>query len=256
MDLSEGEKPHMFEVHTGAGEAFSLSAPTVKDKAKWITCLTKYSMMDGEKPSVCPSLQAMSDAVTGMTLKATSDTVTNVTRSVESTATPSSSGTSTACSRLETQPFEGQKPGTSGLRKKTKEFENGLYLHNFVQATFDALLQGPSSVDVSDGTLLIGGDGRYHNDVATQVIIKIAVANGVRRIVVGQHDLLSTPAVSAIIRERGMPQHTHTSYKCTLDEFIHCLYIDIMFYSYKLLPSLFHNVLSLSLIYLYMITGH
>lgn len=104
-------------------------------------------------------------------------------------------------SNLPTQPIEGQKPGTSGLRKKTKEFEEGLYLHNFVQSTFDALAK--EGVDVTDGGLLIGGDGRYYNDVATQVIIKIAAANGVRRVVVGQNNLLSTPAVSAIIRERG-----------------------------------------------------
>jgi phosphoglucomutase len=102
---------------------------------------------------------------------------------------------------LATQPIEGQKPGTSGLRKKTKEFENGFYLHNFVQSTFDALVQ--EGVDVSDGALLIGGDGRYYNDVATQVIVKIAAANGVRRIVIGKDNLLSTPAVSAIIREKG-----------------------------------------------------
>ena len=102
---------------------------------------------------------------------------------------------------LSTQPIEGQKPGTSGLRKKTSEFENGLYLHNFVQSTFDALLK--EGVDLSDGALLIGGDGRYYNDVATQVIIKIAAANGVRRMVIGKDNLLSTPAVSAIIRERG-----------------------------------------------------
>ena len=104
-------------------------------------------------------------------------------------------------SNLSTQPIAGQKPGTSGLRKKTREFEQGYYLHNFVQSTFDALLK--EGVDVSDGALLIGGDGRYYNDVATQVIIKIASANGVRRMVIGKDNLLSTPAVSAIIRERG-----------------------------------------------------
>lgn len=140
----------MFELHTAAGEAFCLSAPTAKDKAKWIACLTKYSVMDNAPPTVCPSLNAMSEAVANMAL------------STESTATSTSTSVptpSTTASHLATQPFEGQKPGTSGLRKKTKEFENGLYLHNFVQATFDALLQGPGSVDVTDGTLLIGGDG-------------------------------------------------------------------------------------------------
>ncbi len=102
---------------------------------------------------------------------------------------------------LPTEPFKDQKPGTSGLRKKTKLFENSLYLHNFVQATFDALVE--EGVDVSDGSLLIGGDGRYYNDVATQVIVKIAAANGVKRIFIGKDNLLSTPAVSAIIREKG-----------------------------------------------------
>ena len=102
---------------------------------------------------------------------------------------------------LKTTPFNDQKPGTSGLRKKTKVFQGGLYLHNFVQSTFNALIA--QGTDLSDGSLLVGGDGRFHNDVAIQIIVKIAVANGVRRIVIGQNGLLSTPAVSAIIRERG-----------------------------------------------------
>jgi len=108
-------------------------------------------------------------------------------------------------SSLSTTPFDDQKPGTSGLRKKTKTFQNGLYLHNFVQSTFNALTESSdgSGTDVTDGALLVGGDGRFYNPEATQVIIKIAAANGVRRIVVGQDGLLSTPAVSAIIRERG-----------------------------------------------------
>lgn len=104
-------------------------------------------------------------------------------------------------SMITTVPFKDQKPGTSGLRKKTKAFQNGLYLHNFVQATFNAL--PTCGTDLSDGALLLGGDGRFYNDVAIQVIIKMAVANGVKRIVVGENGLLSTPAVSAIIRERG-----------------------------------------------------
>ena len=104
-------------------------------------------------------------------------------------------------SNTPTVPFKDQKPGTSGLRKKTKAFKNGLYLHNFVQSTFNAL--PACGTDLSDGALLLGGDGRYYNSVAIQVIIKMAVANGVKRIVVGQNGLLSTPAVSAIIREGG-----------------------------------------------------
>jgi phosphoglucomutase len=98
-------------------------------------------------------------------------------------------------------PFSDQKPGTSGLRKKTKVFQQKNYLENFVQSTFSALLA--EGTDVSTGALVIGGDGRFHNDVAIQTIIKIAVANGVHRIVIGQNGLISTPAVSAIIRERG-----------------------------------------------------
>jgi phosphoglucomutase len=100
-----------------------------------------------------------------------------------------------------TSPFLDQKPGTSGLRKKTKVFQQKNYLENFVQAAFTALQA--EGTDISTGSLVIGGDGRYFNDVAIQVIVKIAVANGVRSIVIGQGGLLSTPAVSAIIREKG-----------------------------------------------------
>eukprot|EP00607_Mallomonas_marina_P006851 CAMPEP_0182427642 /NCGR_PEP_ID=MMETSP1167-20130531/18941_1 /TAXON_ID=2988 /ORGANISM="Mallomonas Sp, Strain CCMP3275" /LENGTH=1069 /DNA_ID=CAMNT_0024610023 /DNA_START=62 /DNA_END=3271 /DNA_ORIENTATION=- len=103
---------------------------------------------------------------------------------------------------VRTTPFDDQKPGTSGLRKKTKKFMDGAYLHNFVQATFNALLTVPG-MELSDGALVVGGDGRYFNDKAIQVIVKMAVANGVKRVIIGQNGLLSTPAVSAIIRERG-----------------------------------------------------
>jgi len=102
---------------------------------------------------------------------------------------------------VKTAPIEGQKPGTSGLRKKTKEFMSEHYLNNFVQAAFDAIKD--SGTNLSEGTLLIGGDGRYFNDQAIQIIIKMGVANGVKRFWVGKDGLLSTPAVSAIIRERG-----------------------------------------------------
>lgn len=104
---------------------------------------------------------------------------------------------------VSTTAFNDQKPGTSGLRKKTAKFmgENNYYLHNFVQATFTALSQ--LGTDVTSGALLIGGDGRYFNNAAIQIIVKIALGNGVRRILIGQNGLLSTPAVSAIVRERG-----------------------------------------------------
>lgn len=102
---------------------------------------------------------------------------------------------------VESAPIAGQKPGTSGLRKKVKEFMTDHYLNNFVQSTFDAVKE--TGTDVSQGSLVIGGDGRYFNPEAIQTIIKMGVANGVKRFWVGQDGLLSTPAVSAIIRERG-----------------------------------------------------
>jgi hypothetical protein len=102
---------------------------------------------------------------------------------------------------VSTAPIKGQQPGTSGLRKKTKEFTSENYLENFVQSAFDAIIE--SGTSVSEGTLLIGGDGRYYNEDAIQIIIKIGIANGVKRFWVGQDGLMSTPAVSATIRERG-----------------------------------------------------
>ncbi|CAJ1951980.1 unnamed protein product [Cylindrotheca closterium] len=102
---------------------------------------------------------------------------------------------------VKTRPIEGQKPGTSGLRKKTKRFMESNYLENFVQSTFNAIKA--RGTNIVEGTLLIGGDGRYFNKEAIQTIIKMAVANGVKRIWVGQDGLMSTPAISATIRERG-----------------------------------------------------
>jgi len=102
---------------------------------------------------------------------------------------------------VKSAPISGQKPGTSGLRKKTKEFMSENYLNNFVQSVLDAVIAGGTKV--SEGTLLIGGDGRYYNSEAIQTIIKMGVANGVKRFWIGENGLLSTPAVSATIRERG-----------------------------------------------------
>ncbi len=96
-----------------------------------------------------------------------------------------------------TQPIEGQKPGTSGLRKKTKIFMGPHYLENFTQAVFDAI------GGVQGKTLILGGDGRYFNDRAVQVILRMAAANGAARMIVGQGGLLSTPAASNLIRKRG-----------------------------------------------------
>ena len=94
-----------------------------------------------------------------------------------------------------TQPFEGQKPGTSGLRKKVSEFKQANYLENFVQATFNTLSS------CSGQTLVIGGDGRYFNREAIQIIIRMAVANGFGKLLVAQGGILSTPAASCVIRK-------------------------------------------------------
>jgi phosphoglucomutase len=100
-----------------------------------------------------------------------------------------------------TTPFAGQRPGTSGLRKKVGVFAQSGYLENFVQALFDVLpdVQAP----LQGQTLVLGGDGRFYNRVAVQTILRMAAANGVARVLVGQDGLLSTPAASAVIRKRG-----------------------------------------------------
>ena len=86
-----------------------------------------------------------------------------------------------------TQPYPGQRPGTSGLRKKVSVFQQPRYLDNFVQALFDVL------PDASGQTLVVGGDGRYHNRVAIQTILRMAAAKGYARVLVGQGGILSTP---------------------------------------------------------------
>ncbi|SEN40045.1 phosphoglucomutase [Loktanella fryxellensis] len=93
-----------------------------------------------------------------------------------------------------TRPIAGQKPGTSGLRKKTRVFMEPHYLENFVQAVFDAI------GGAAGKTFVVGGDGRYHNDTAAQIILRMAAANGAARVIVGQGALLSTPAASHLIR--------------------------------------------------------
>jgi phosphoglucomutase len=100
-----------------------------------------------------------------------------------------------------TKPIKGQAPGTSGLRKKTKEFMSENYLANYVQSVFNTLID--ENVPVKGGTLVVSGDGRYWNPECIQIIIKIAFANGVGRIWCGKDGLLSTPATSAVIRCRG-----------------------------------------------------
>jgi phosphoglucomutase len=98
---------------------------------------------------------------------------------------------------IQTQPIAGQKPGTSGLRKKTKVFQGPHFLENYVQSTFDGI------GGVKGATLVVGGDGRYFNDRAIQVILRMAAANGAARCIVGQGGILSTPAASHLIRKRG-----------------------------------------------------
>lgn len=101
---------------------------------------------------------------------------------------------------LPSQPFGDQQPGTSGLRKKVTVFQQPGYLENFVQALFDQLHgQGQSA---AGQTLVLGGDGRYYNRVALQTLLRMAVARGYDRVLVGQGGILSTPAVSAVIRRR------------------------------------------------------
>jgi len=96
-----------------------------------------------------------------------------------------------------TSPFAGQRPGTSGLRKKVTEFQQPGYLENFVEAIFLTL------GDCSGRTLVVGGDGRYFNRDAIQTILRMAAAHKVAKVLVGRGGILSTPAVSCVIRKRG-----------------------------------------------------
>jgi len=96
---------------------------------------------------------------------------------------------------ISTLPFDDQKPGTSGLRKRVPSFKQAHYLENFVQSIFDSIA-APAGA-----TLVLGGDGRYYNREAIQIILKMAAANGFGRVLVGQGGILSTPAASCIIRK-------------------------------------------------------
>jgi phosphoglucomutase len=98
---------------------------------------------------------------------------------------------------IATTPFDGQKPGTSGLRKKVRVFAQAGYAENFIQSVFDVAERPAGS------TLVIGGDGRYHNRTVIQQAIRIAAANGYARVLVGQGGILSTPAASHVIRKYG-----------------------------------------------------
>ncbi|MDF2983125.1 MAG: phosphoglucomutase [Devosia sp.] len=97
---------------------------------------------------------------------------------------------------ITTTPFADQKPGTSGLRKKVGVFQQPHYAENFIQSVFDAIA-APAGA-----TLVVGGDGRFHNRTVIQTAIRMAAANGFGRVVVGQGGILSTPAASNLIRKR------------------------------------------------------
>lgn len=96
---------------------------------------------------------------------------------------------------IATQAFDNQRPGTSGLRKKVVEFQQPHYLENFVQATFNAI------GDCAGKLLVVGGDGRYYNRQAVQIIVRMAAANGFGKVMIGQGGILSTPAASCVIRK-------------------------------------------------------
>ena len=98
---------------------------------------------------------------------------------------------------IATTPYNDQRPGTSGLRKKVPHFQQPHYIENFLQSILD-------TVDDIDGkTLIVGGDGRYLNREAIQLALKIAAGNGLGRVIVGRGGLLSTPAASNLIRKNG-----------------------------------------------------
>jgi phosphoglucomutase len=96
---------------------------------------------------------------------------------------------------IDTQPFAGQKPGTSGLRKKVREFQQPHYLENFVQSIFNVI------GNCQNKSLVVGGDGRFYNREAIQTIIRMAAASGFAKVLVGRGGLLSTPAASCVIRK-------------------------------------------------------
>jgi phosphoglucomutase len=98
---------------------------------------------------------------------------------------------------VQTSPYAGQKPGTSGLRKKVAVFQQPHYAANFIQSVFDA------APELKGAALVVGGDGRFFNREVIDLILRMAAANGVDRAIVGRGGLLSTPAVSHLIRSRG-----------------------------------------------------
>ena len=102
-----------------------------------------------------------------------------------------------AVETVPTRPIAGQRPGTSGLRKKTAVFREPGYLENYVQAVIDGV------GGVAGHTIVVGGDGRFFNDTAIGIILLMLAANGAASAIVGQGGMLSTPAVSNLIRTHG-----------------------------------------------------
>ena len=96
---------------------------------------------------------------------------------------------------IATKPFDGQRPGTSGLRKKVTVFQQPHYAENFIQSIFNSLESFVGK------TLVIGGDGRFYNKEVVQIAMRMAAANGFGKVIVGQNGLLSTPAASHLIRK-------------------------------------------------------
>lgn len=98
---------------------------------------------------------------------------------------------------IKTQPFQDQKPGTSGLRKSVKYFRVDNYLQNFIQSIFNSL------EELEGSTIALGGDGRFFNREAIHIILRMAAANGIKKVLLGQNGILSTPAMSHIIRKHN-----------------------------------------------------
>jgi phosphoglucomutase len=111
-------------------------------------------------------------------------------------------GRMTPVQTIATTPFEGQRPGTSGLRKKTRDFMQPHFVENFIQSVLDVVRETAGG-DLRGELLVVGGDGRYYNRVAIQTIVRMAAANGFGRVQIGCQGILSTPAMSAVIRRQG-----------------------------------------------------
>ncbi|KAF6254198.1 phosphoglucomutase [Scenedesmus sp. NREL 46B-D3] len=145
----------------------------------------------GKRAGAAPARAGRSSAVGRLPLVAGSRS------RVLSTTVMATAATQVPVKEVPTKPIDGQKTGTSGLRKKTKVFMSDNYLANWVQSLFNAL-----GDEAAGQTLALGGDGRYFGKEAAQIIIKLAAGNGFKKIYVGQDAIMATPAMSAFIRRR------------------------------------------------------